>query len=116
MSTCAAVCAGRGREHTMCRAAHCMFAFQTALSGKSAGRGWVRWRSALDARSARIAGLKVEDDVDGGGELVVAGEAVEEVLGGPVVADLGADLEIPADLTVGHRRDRQPERRLERVL
>jgi hypothetical protein len=57
-----------------------------------------------------------DDRVDGERELVVLGEAVEEVLGAVVVADLGADLEVAADLVAGKRSDRQADRSLVEAL
>src|SRR6476646_7979145 len=69
-------------------------------------RGTLQWLGASE----------VEDHVDGGGELVLAGQAVKEVFARPVIPDLGSDLQISADLACGHRRNRHAERRLVEVL
>src|SRR5690349_12507786 len=71
-----------------------------------------------DRQMMRGAGgaLEIEDDVDGGGELVVAGQPVEVVFVRPVVPNLGPDLEVPAGFVVGHRRNRQAQRGFEQIL
>ena len=61
-------------------------------------------------------GLEIENRVHGGGQLVVAGQAVEKVPARIVVADFRADLERADDGVVGKGRDRQADGGFVKVL